>query len=608
MMLILKAERLSKELNGNLLFKNANIEVFEGEHIAIIGKNGVGKTTLLKILKGEVEKDSGTIYSKVPASQWGMLEQQTGQEEMCTLLEYVKKGHRYLYEIKNELEQLQNRMAKQEETFFDQIMNRYSELQEQYILNGGYEWELEIEKCLTKLKFKPQDWETPYERLSGGQKTKAQLARILIGKPKLIILDEPTNHLDTETMGWLEEWMNHFKGTVIYVSHDRRFLDRTAHKTYELTNEGTKVYKGGYSEYRRQKDIEEQTQMAVYKKQQQERKLLLEAIQRYRQWFNSAHHAASVRDPGAKKKAMKNITRAQAKEKELERLDKESVTKVKKDPSLQVKFEESFEARTLLRAMNISFSYGENNIVRQLHLIVNRGDRIAVVGSNGAGKTTFLRLLTGKLLPGEGKIVHHPQLKIGYFAQELEDLDFSKTILDTFLSLPDMTESKARTILACFLFRKDDVYKRIADLSMGEKCRVALVKLYFSDANLLVLDEPTNYLDIETRERLEEAFIDYPGAMLIVSHDRYLLQKVANRVIRLNEGEVEIFQEPYKDFFERMENSHHPVDSLVANQIKKLELDLINSIAEEQGSEAVEAERLKRIQTIKREIARLKGE
>ncbi len=616
-MFILKAERLSKEINGIPLFKDGNIEISEGEHVAIVGSNGVGKTTLLRMLLGEATIDGGTIYRRNPVNEWGVMEQQVEQDGNLRLLDFVQSGEPLLYKVKRKMDEIerlftssdQGIQASVEQIALNALVQEYSDIQDEYIQLNGYEWEKEIEKCLQRLKLPPSEWLIPYEQLSGGQKTKAQFARISVHKPKFLLLDEPTNHLDSETLDWLELWLNDFKGSVIFVSHDRYFIDRTAHSTIELTSAGTKRYKGGFSDFRIQRELEEKTQMALYRKQQQERKDLKEAIERYRQWFKLAIGAASVRDAAAQKSATKHIKKAQSKEKALERLNRDGVQMLKETPTLHVRFDEDFEVKTLLRAEQLSFSFLDKLMFCNLSLSVKRGDRIAVTGPNGVGKTTLLKLLTGKLQPDDGKVLHHPQLKVGYFAQELEELQESKTILDSILELPNMTQSNARTILACFLFRKEDVFKPISKLSMGEKCRVALVRLYFSGANLLVLDEPTNYLDIETRERLEEALIEYPGAMIIVSHDRYLIQKVANRIFHLDGNEVTMFQGSYGEYSDHMRSNDAPMDVATDNEVRQLELQLTNYVcAELPETPEEQKKRKKMIKEIKNQINLLKSQ
>lgn len=591
-MLILKVENAMKEWNGQTIFEQVNLEIREGEHIGLIGANGTGKTTLLQILLDKTDLTSGTISRMLPVSEWGWIEQNVQVDPAISTLEYVQSGSPDFYSLKKQLAN-------------DMQMETY----QTYLDLGGYEWEARVEACLSQLKLPSDSWSVPFEQLSGGQKTRAQLARVLVQKPKFILLDEPTNHLDEASLDWLEQWIRNYPGSVLTVSHDRQFLDRTVEGIFELTADGTKRYKGGYSEFRQQRELEQRTQQALHKKQQRERQDLLEAIRRYNQWFQQAHRAAGERNPFYKKKANKHMTRFKAKEKAIERLEKERVGAVKQSPQLKAEFAEgAFAARQFARLENVSFAYGSKPIFTNVNLCLGKGDRIAVIGPNGAGKSTLLKVIIGELAPSSGQVRHNPQLQIGYFAQELEKLNPSETILGSLLELPDMTQVQARTILACFLFRGDEVFRTIGELSMGEKCRVAFVKLYFSGANLLVLDEPTNYLDIDTRERLEEALAVYPGALVLVSHDRYLTRRLANRVVHLDGNQVNTYDGSYEEYLASHTQKTGAPELDRVNQIRQLELQLTQLMIKEEPVDATEQHALlAAIQQMKRELERLKG-
>lgn len=591
-MFIIKADGLKKEWNAQLLFEHVNIEVVKGERVALIGRNGVGKTTLLKMLLDDVTADQGAIYRKYTANEWGSLDQHLNLEDNMTLLDFVQSGTIEICEIKKRLVQVQKLLETSTNTKQDvqPLVEKYNHSYEQYLNVGGYEWEDKVDMCLKQMNLSKETWLLPFNELSGGQKTRAQLARILVNEPKLLILDEPTNHLDSESLVWLENCLVQFPGTILFTSHDRDFIDKVATVTYEISATGTKRYNGGYTQYREQRNLEERTQQALYEKQKRERAELVEAMRRYHQWFHQAHSAAKSADATVQRNYFinrtetKNMTRFKAKEAALEKLDKGIVKMPKKGPQLKIKLEGTeFETKTLVKLEHLSFSYGQKELFHNLNLLVKRQDRMAVIGSNGVGKTTLLKLLTSQMSPNRGKVINHPQLRVGYFAQELENLNGTETILDSLLSLPDMTQDYARLILACFLFRKEDVFKTIAELSMGEKCRVAFVKLYFSEANLLVLDEPTNYLDIDTRERMEEALHAYPGALIIVSHDRYILKKLANRVVSLQgAGEVTQFSGTYDEYFDHLkENNRQFSDIVQKNRIRQLELQLAQLIGQD---------------------------
>ncbi|MCM3454054.1 ABC-F type ribosomal protection protein [Heyndrickxia oleronia] len=599
-MFLLKAEDVSIEINANTLFEKASLEICEGERIALIGNNGVGKTTFIKGLMGVIPIAKGIIQSKLKANEVGWMDQVSIDDGQITTREFIEKENEKLYELKRKLKKYET-----ESNFADDYMENF----QQYLDLNGYDWQAAIDKQLYKVGLPEQLWAQSFLTLSGGQKTRAKLARVMVKQPKLLILDEPTNHLDAESIDWLVHWISQYKGGVLFTSHEREFIDRVATVTYELTNKGTKKYEGGYSFYREQKQFEQKTLEAQYQKQETERKKLVEAVNQYRQWFEKAHAAASERDPFAKKKANKNMTRLKAKEKALERLENNRIEKPVESKKLNYSIDaEEFSSRTMLALTDVSFSYcSELPLFDQLSLIVKRGDRIAIIGRNGTGKTTLLKLLTGKLEPCNGEVKRNPQLKIGYFMQELEGLNGEETILEQVLSLPNMTQTEARTILACFLFHREDVFKKVKDLSMGEKCRVAFVKLYFSQANLLVFDEPTNYLDIETRERIEEALAMYPGAVIMVSHDSFLLRKVANRVIALGDGETVDYPGTYDEWTNTAPASNDL--QKLNNEKSILELQLTNLIAEEAPDDQQQKEIFKqKLMDLKQKIAKLDEE
>ncbi|WLD93290.1 ribosomal protection-like ABC-F family protein [Alkalihalobacillus sp. AL-G] len=578
-MLLLKAEDIAIEIKGNVLFENASIEVCEGDHIALIGKNGIGKTTLISCLLGIKPLTKGTIKNRIKPEEWGWMKQEDSPDENVTTREFVELENLKHFTAKKELAAAERQLNTNPDD--ERTISLYNNCLQRYLDVDGYEWETKVEKCLLQLKISSEHWSIPFESLSGGQKTRAKLARVLTNDPKILVLDEPTNHLDVESLEWLANWLSNYKGAILFISHDRSFIDEVAKITYELTEKGTTKYNGGYSDYRKQKELEQKTQLALYQKQETEKRKLLESISSYKQWFQKAHNAASERDPFAKKKANKNMTRSKAKEMALERLENNRVEKPKDGAKLNVELEgRDFSSRSMVTLSEVSFSFSnEWKLFDSVSFSIERGDRIAVVGRNGSGKTTLLNLLTGQLTPDHGRVAHHPKLRVGYFMQELEGLDPNFTVLDQVLALPSMTQSEARTILACFLFRGDSVYKKVDDLSMGEKCRVAFVKLYFSNANLLVLDEPTNYLDIGTRERIEDALSLYPGAVVTVSHDPYMLEKVANRVFLLGEGPFMDYRGSYADW-----KNHRRISSdeqRVQNEKERLQLQLTNLLTEE---------------------------
>ncbi|WP_338752765.1 ribosomal protection-like ABC-F family protein [Bacillus sp. FJAT-52991] len=593
-MFILKIENAKMEFDGVTLFEQASLEIQENERVALIGENGVGKTTFLKGILGQIPMKEGKITFGISRDEIGWMMQDSDGDVCLSTREWVESEHLELSQLKREL------LKSQEEKRLDD----YNQTLQKYLDMDGYQWEVQVEKTLNQLGLLEPVWELPFSSLSGGQKTRAKLARVMIKSPKLLILDEPTNHLDTETIEWLQDWLSRYRGSVLFISHERDFIDQMAQMTYELTEKGMKKYQGGYQAYKTQKDHEMKSLQSLYEKQRQERKKLIDTIQMYKNWYQQANAAASVRNPVAQKQAAKQATKYKTKEKELERLENERVEKPQETPSIQASFDaKDFSGKRMLDVNQVSFSYGTHLVLREVNMQIKRGDRLAVIGKNGSGKTTLLKLMAGKLMPTSGVITRNPQLNIGYFFQELENLHPERTILEELLSLPNITQSEARTILACFLFRKEEVYKKVKQLSMGEKCRVAFVKLYFSGANLLILDEPTNYLDIATRERIEEMLVAYQGAVVVVAHDPYLLRKITNKVAMIGNGKVSNYIGTYEEWEQHVSIS--PQSQEIRNKQQRLEWELAELLSEE-GVEA-EEQRLEKAKELKQQLEQLKS-
>lgn len=621
MTMILKAKDIGMELQGKPLFEGIHLEVAEGERIALYGRNGMGKSTLLSILAGERQPTNGTVEAVLPRERWGWMRQQDEPDESeMTALEMVRsRSESSLWELKQQLAAIEKQMQATDADAMDRLVEQYGNLLECYESGGGFQWETEVEKAMTMLGIGPDVWPVPYKELSGGQKTKVMLGALLVRNPKFLLLDEPTNHLDSESLVWLEQWLvSSYKGTVLFVSHDREFIDRVATTVCELSATELRRYRGGYTDYRREKERELREQETLYRKQELARKALEESIRRYEEWFHKAHNSAGDGDVRItasyyKAKAKKNISRYHAKEKALERLEAERVDKPRSDPKLKMELEaENIGARTLLRVKEMSFGFGDRLLFDRFSFQLNRGDRLAVRGPNGSGKTTLFKLLLGEITPTEGTVAWHPAVKIGYFSQQLEGLEDDMTLLDSLLAIPGMTQSHARTLLGCFLFRRDDVFKQIGQLSMGEKCRTAFLKLYFSGAHLLVLDEPSNYLDVDTREVIEEVLVRFPGAIALVSHDRYLVRKVANRLLTLQPGGAPVWFEGSVAEEEEHMARVGVIRGDTDKENRRMELEyriqeLLGLSAGEGGAEQAE-DWLAEIRTLRYELARLQGE
>ncbi|NRD78065.1 ABC-F type ribosomal protection protein [Bacillus sp. BRMEA1] len=608
-MWLLKVENVQMNIDGMSLFENASLEVKENERVALIGENGVGKTTFIKGILGIAVISQGNIEWNINKEEIGVMLQDSENDTELSTREWVEKADAEKSKLKNELNGLAGMLASPGKE--ERILKEYQICLQRYLDLNGYDWEVEVSKILKQLGLDESIWGIPYKGLSGGQKTRAKLAKAMMYSPKLLILDEPTNHLDMESVEWLQRWLKRYKGSVLFTSHEREFIDQVADVTCEIKATGTKKYHGGYTYYRAQKDHEIKTVQALYEKQEQERRKLIDAIQNFKNWYQQANASASVRNPYAQKQAAKQASKYKAKEKALKRLEESKVEKPSETKSINANFGvKDFLAKKMLEMSEVGFSYNDHMVFRNINLQVQRGDRIAIIGKNGSGKTTLLKLMTGQLAPDHGELSWNPQLNIGYFFQELENLNEENTVLEELLLLPNLTQSEARTILACFLFRKDEVLKKIKHLSMGEKCRVAFVKLYFSEANLLILDEPTNYLDIETRERIEEALVSYPGSIVIVSHDPYLLRKVANKVIKVDNRQVLGYSGSYSEWEKHTIIS--PQIQKHINQLKVLEIELLDLLNEEADPEGIYPynkikEKKLKIEEIRQEIEKANG-
>ncbi len=616
-----KIRKVAKDWQGRAIFENINLQIESGERLALLGPNGSGKTTLIRILMGEESPTAGEVERFLPLEHWDWMRQEEGEVAAdTTVLEMARQGKRELWSLRQELDRIEQQLnsehaATMQDEEMSALLEQYGRLLEQYEQQDGFHWETEVEKQLARLGIGAELWTRPYVSLSGGQKTRVRLAAVLTRDTQLLILDEPTNHLDVETMEWLEERLKQYTGALLFVSHDREFVDRLATAVAELSADGITVYKGGYLAYREHKQRELRAQEALYKKQEQQKQALQESIRRYSEWFKQAHAAASKQNEVKitasfyKARANKNISRYHAKQKALERLEAERVERPRDADKLHFELDAGeFRGNTLLELEHVYFGYEAKTndrdetehrhereqrqwLLKDVSLQLHRADRLAVTGPNGSGKTTLLRLLLDKLEPGAGHIYRHPALKVGYFSQELEGLPEEQTLLDSLLLLPGMTRTEAQTILGCFLFRREDVHKTIAHLSMGEKCRAALIRLYFGGSNVLVLDEPTNYLDISAQEVIESVLQDFGGTIVLVSHDRMLVRRLANRLLMLDgQGGYELFDgnmEEYQQFHTRRQRQEQSGGKQGDDRRMLLELQLARLMAVAEQSDSM---------------------
>ncbi|WP_200416454.1 ABC-F family ATP-binding cassette domain-containing protein [Virgibacillus salexigens] len=538
-MILMQINGLSKAFGADEILSNIKLEVKENDRIAIVGRNGSGKSTLLKIMAGELTYDEGELF-KPKVLTLGYLSQHTVLESTKTIWEEMLEVFVHLRNQEEELRLLEKRMEKaheHSEADYQKLLTNYDKLQHAFQQNGGYTYEAEIKSVLTGLDFQDFDYQTPIQTLSGGQKTRLSLGKLLLKKPQLLILDEPTNHLDIGTLNWLENYLLNYPGAVVIVSHDRYFLDKTVSVVYEIARHNTKKYHGTYSKFLEQKAANYEKEWKEYEKQQSEIKKMEDFIQK-----NIARASTTKR--------------AQSRRKQLEKMDKLDQP-LGDEASAAFSFGiQKRSGNDVLKVNDLSFHYEDTheNLFQHLNLHINRGESIALVGPNGVGKTTFLKILLGKLQATNGSIQLGTNVQIGYYDQEQADLNSSKTVLmELWDDYPTINEKDIRTVLGNFLFSGDDVLKAVNTLSGGEKARLALSKLMMQKANLLILDEPTNHLDIDSKEVLEAALMNFPGTILFVSHDRYFINKIADQVVEMQRANTTIYLGDYDYYLEKKE-------------------------------------------------------
>ncbi|CDO04139.1 putative ABC transporter ATP-binding protein YheS [Oceanobacillus picturae] len=538
-MILMQVNGISKAFGADEILSNIKLEVKENDRIALVGRNGAGKSTLLKIMAGELTYDSGELFKPKDLSL-GYLSQHTALDSNLTIWDEMLGVFSELVSKEEEIRKLENQMADTAsltETAYQKLLHDYDQLQQVYQQSGGYTYEADIKAVLTGLHFQDYDYSTPITELSGGQKTRLALGKLLLTKPQLLILDEPTNHLDIDTLGWLENYLVSYPGAVVIVSHDRYFLDKTVSIVYEISRHRTKKYHGSYSKFLDQKALDYEKDLKEFEKQQSEIKKLEDFVQR------NIVRASTTKRAQSRRKQLEKI----------ERLDRPQGDESSASFSFQINRR---SGNDVLKIDQLAFGYGDatENIFEDVKLHVNRGERIALVGPNGVGKTTLLKAIMGKLTPNGGNIQIGTNVQIGYYDQEQANLTSSKTVLlELWDEYPTENEKDIRTILGNFLFSGDDVLKPVSALSGGEKARLALAKLMMQKANLLILDEPTNHLDIDSKEVLEAALLDFPGTIVFVSHDRYFINKITDQVAEMQRDGITIYLGDYDYYIEKKE-------------------------------------------------------
>lgn len=532
--MILSCNNISKSFGTDVIIKSCSFNIEDHEKAAIVGINGAGKSTLLKIITGIEPADTGLV-TLAKDKTLGYLSQQQNLNSDNTIYDELLSVKQYILDMEAQLRSIENQMKSADDTALETLMKKYSDLNHEFELNNGYAYKSEITGVLKGLGFAEEDFTLNVNTLSGGQKTRVALGRLLLSKPDIILLDEPTNHLDMESISWLENYLLNYSGAVLIVAHDRYFLDKIVSKIIELDNGNATVFSGNYTDYASKKAILRNMQLKEYLNQQREIKHQEEVITKLKQ-FNRE----------------KSIKRAESREKMLNKMefvDKPEILNDKMDIKLEPNV---ISGNDVLTVDNLTKGFDGTVLFDNISFQIKRGERVALIGSNGTGKTTILKLINGIIPADSGSIYLGAKVNIGYYDQEHHVLDPDKTIFDEIRdAYPDLNNTQIRNTLAAFLFTNEDVFKYIKDLSGGERGRVSLAKLMLSNANFLILDEPTNHLDITSKEILENALNSYTGTVLFVSHDRYFINSTATRIIELDNKTVVNYIGNYDYYLEK---------------------------------------------------------
>lgn len=575
----MQLSQIDKWFGSKSILSQVTLDIKNNDRIAIVGKNGSGKSTLLKIMAGIYDYDNGHIY-KARDITIGYLPQHFMLESERTIWQEMYDVFAHITEIQDKLQHVEKELEKAQTLSnfdYEKLLHNYDHLLQLFTEQGGYHIETKIETVLTGLNFPKSMYHTPINQLSGGQKTRLALGKLLLQSPNVLILDEPTNHLDITALSWLENFLNNYEGAIVTVSHDRYFLDQIVSTIYELSHQRVKKYTGSYRQYihQRQKDYEQA--LKAYEKQQAEIKRMEDFIQK-----NIAHAATSKR--------------ARSRRKQLEKME---VLEKPKADGASASFSFTVNKQSGVDVLKISdlsfrFSNSEKNLMSHVNLHIRRGERIALVGPNGIGKTTFLKLIIGQLQPTAGTIEFGANVQVGYYDQEQASLNSSKTVLDELWDdFPHVNERDIRNVLGNFLFTGDDVLYPVHSLSGGEKARLALAKLMMKRANLLILDEPTNHLDIDSKEMLEGALKDFPGTIIFVSHDRYFINQIANYVVDMQREGITVYFGNYDYYINKKQE-----------EIERAQLNANNDTPIQNEKITTQKERYKKMRKIQREKRR----
>lgn len=594
-MILLQVNQVSKYYGAELILSNMKLEVQHKDRIALVGRNGAGKSTLLKIIAGQLSHDGGEIIQPKGVTI-GYMAQDTGLESELSIWDEMLTVFNHLISQEQALRQLEAKMANPDifsnEAVYQKVLSEYDALQVQFKESGGYQYEADIRSVLHGLQFGSFDPSTPISTLSGGQKTRLALGKLLLTKPDILILDEPTNHLDIETLSWLEQYLQSYQGAVLIVSHDRYFLDKVVNQVYEISRHSMKKYHGNYSSYLVRKAEDFERDMKQFEKQQEEIEKLRDFVQR------NITRASTTK-------------RAQSRRKQLEKmeiLDRPQGDQKSASFSFQI---EKQSGNEVLQLNELAIGYQNEKVAKHINVRVTKGESIALVGPNGVGKSTLLKTIIDKMPALSGDIHFGTNVQVSYYDQEQANLVSNKRVLNELWDEhPLKPEKEIRTVLGNFLFSGDDVLKTVSTLSGGEKARLALAKMMMEKGNFLILDEPTNHLDLDSKLVLENALIDYPGTLLFVSHDRYFINRIATKVIELSkDGSVEFLGD--YDYYVQKKQEQAEHEALEQQQTQSKQPEQVtdkNSYIIDKEAKKAERQRKRRIEEIEGEIEKLETE
>lgn len=589
--MILSCHGIHKSFGEDCILSDVTFQIEKGDKLAVVGNNGTGKSTLLKIIMHELEADGGDVVLAKDATI-GYLAQYQDLTSEYTVYESVYLSSPEILRMQERLVAMEAKMSQLSGEELERLLTDYHSLQDTFTNLGGYAYESEVQGVLRGLGFSDEDFTKKMYQLSGGQKTRVSLGSLLVKKPDILLLDEPINHLDLASIEWLETFLMNYKGTVVIVAHDRYFLDRVVTKVLDLSHHKAHLYNGNYTAYTRQKELSEKTLLRAYEKQQAAIAHEEEVIGKLKQ-FNRE----------------KSIKRAESREKALERMERIDKPLEEADAMHLSLSPESVSGNDVLELIGLEKSYDGKLLFSDVNFLLRRGEHVAILGDNGTGKTTLLKIINGKVPASNGTYRLGSNVTVGYYDQEQQELDDTKTLFEEMSdAYPKLPQTKIRNVLAAFLFVEDDCYKRISELSGGERGRISLAKLMLSGANFLILDEPTNHLDMESKGILEHALNSYDGTVLYVSHDRYFVNQTAHKILELSNGSFHTYLGNYDYYLEKKSEASGENDATEWNTKKNNDASdaLVHAAAEDAASSTTAAkmdwQQQKKIQSEKRKV------